>query len=121
MPRLPTIRVIGSHDMSTMFPASGWTFSRTAISVLLSLPPSVGSGSDLVARVVAGGERVTPVAPLGLLAHRLVGDAPQPADHRAVALRQGRGQGAAGRLVHEGHELVGEAGHRAPDACLLYT
>ena len=31
MPRLPTILVIGSQDMSTILPASGWTLSLTAI------------------------------------------------------------------------------------------
>src|SRR5881398_247725 len=75
MPRFPTIRVIGSQDMSTTLPASGLTRSRVAMAAASSVAP---------AGLVAGGDR--------------------------------RGQPAAGRSVHERHELVGEAGHRAADA-----
>src|SRR3954451_5269746 len=108
MPRLPTMRVIGSHDMSTTWPASGSMRSRTAMSDLLALvaPP----------RAVARGELATVPAPLGLLVHGLVGDPAQLADDRSVDPAHRRGHAAAGRCVHEGHELVGEAGHRAADA-----
>src|SRR5689334_19794669 len=107
MPRLPTIRVIGSQAMSTILPASGWTSSRRAIGALLSVAP---------AGLVAGGQAVLGVPPLRLLVHRAVGDPAQAADQLAVARGQRGGQAAAGRRVHERHELVGEAGHRAADA-----
>src|SRR3954449_3599665 len=107
MPRLPTILVIGSQDMSTTLPASGVTRSRVAMAPLLSVAP---------AGLVAGGQLGLVVAPLRLLVHRAVGDRAQLADHRAVAAGDRRGQPAAGRRVHERHELVREAGHRAADA-----
>src|SRR5215208_6209689 len=101
MPRLPTILVIGSQDMSTTLPASGVTLSRVAIADLLVPPPGL----------VARGELAVVVAPLGLLVHRLVGHAAQLADRPPVdADRAGR-DAASGRRVHERHELVGEAGH----------
>src|ERR671922_2895787 len=107
MPRLPTILVIGSQAMSTSFPASGLTFSRVAMLSALLVAP---------ARGVAGGELVAVVAPLRLLVDRLVRDRPQAADHRSVNAREHGRNAAPGRLVHERHELVGEARHRAADA-----
>src|SRR4028118_332622 len=68
------------------------------------------------ARVVAGGELLLVVAPLGFLVDRVVGYAPEPPDHGAVDLGHARGERPARRLVHEGHELVREARHRAADA-----
>src|SRR4051794_21574795 len=107
MPRFPTILVIGSQDMSTILPASGVTRSRVAMAALLLVAP---------AGLVAGRELWLVVPPLRFLVDGLVGDRAQLADHRPVAGRDGRGQPAAGRRVHERHELVREAGHRAPDA-----
>src|SRR3954452_1221144 len=106
MPRLPTIRVIGSQDMSTSLPASGFISWRVAISSLLVAPPGG----------VAGGELVAVVPPLRLLVDRAVRDAAQLADGRAVDAGDERRDRAARRLVHERHELVGEARHRAADA-----
>src|SRR3954454_12930301 len=109
MPRLPTILVIGSQDMSTTWPASGWMRSRVAMisSPLASCAP---------ARCVARGQLLARVTPLGLLVDRLVGDPAQPADDGPVDPGDRGRDRAAGRLVHERHELVGEAGHRAADA-----
>src|SRR3954468_3227412 len=107
MPRLPTIRVIGSQAMSTSLPASGLISSRVAMLSALLVAP---------ARGVAGGELVAVVPPLRLLVDRLVRDAPQAADRRAVHAGDERRDAAARRLVHERHELVGEARHRAADA-----
>src|SRR3954469_21586238 len=107
MPRFPTIRVIGSQAMSTSLPASGLISSRVAMLSALLVAP---------ARGVAGGELVAVVPPLRLLVDRLVRDAPQPADRRAVDAGDERRDAAARRLVHERHELVGEARHRAADA-----
>src|SRR6478672_6599795 len=103
MRRLPTILVIGSHAISTTSP--DW-FLVVAMTVR---PPSPGLR-------VAGQQRVALLAPLRLLVDRVHRDAAQPADHRAVQRAGARGHLAARRLVHEGHELVGEAGHRAGDA-----
>src|SRR5215212_5870078 len=106
MPRLPTILVIGSQDMSTTLPASGVTRSLVAIADLLVPPPGL----------VARGELAVVVAPLGLLVHRPVGDRAELADRSAIDGDRVRGDPAAGRRVHERHELVREAGHRAADA-----
>src|ERR1051326_1461333 len=98
MPRLPTIRVIGSQ----------------AISTRSERPPAAVIASPRL--LEAGRELRTLVPPRRLLVHRLGGEAAQGPDHRAVhAARGGRDPGA-GRLVHERHELVREAGHGAGDA-----
>src|SRR4051795_5679709 len=106
MPRLPTILVIGSQDMSTSLPASGVTRSRVAIERLLVAP----------AGAVAGGELAAALAPDRLLVDRRVRDAAQPPHQRSVDVGDARRHAATGRGVHERHELVGEAGHRAADA-----
>src|SRR3954451_12773557 len=107
MPRLPTILVIGSQAMSTTLPASGVTRSRVAIAKLLSVAP---------AGLVPGRQLGLVVAPLRLLVDRAVGERPQAPDRLAVDGDRRRGHAAAGRGVHERHELVGEARHRAADA-----
>src|SRR3954452_9406929 len=99
MPRFPTIRVIGSHDMSTMLPASGLISSRTAI---------VFSSLRAVARLVAGRELTLVVPPFRFLVGGLVREAAQLADHWAVDAGHQRRCARARRLVHERHELVGE-------------
>src|SRR3954454_23220361 len=104
MPRLPTMRVIGSHAMSTMRPASGLMGSRVAA---IALPP---------ARLVARVEMRALVPPLGFLVDGLVGDAAQPPHGAAVDADQVRADPAAGRRVHERHKFVGKARNRAADA-----
>src|SRR6185312_12729248 len=66
--------------------------------------------------VEAGCQLLAVVAPLRLLVQHGVGDSAHAADQRAVRLAGDRGERCTGWLVHEGHELVGEAGHRAADA-----
>src|SRR5262249_3091199 len=93
MPRLPTIRVIGSQDISTTFgtlPATG---------------------------VPSWGIRLA-MAPDGLGVVRGLSVLAQFADGAAVGPDGLGGQLGAGGLVEERrlHELVGEAGHGATDA-----
>src|SRR3990170_272374 len=102
------MRVIGSQDISTRFLASGLTSSRIATYLPLPLVRPT--------RVVAGRELLLVVAPLGLFVDRRVGYAAQLPDHVPVGLAEGRRERAARRLVHERHELVREARHRAADA-----
>src|SRR3954470_7824726 len=104
MPRLPTMRVIGSHAMSTMRPASGLTGSRVAA---MSVPP---------AWVVACRQLRLVVPPLRFLVDGRVGHRAQAPHRLAVEADHARGHAAAGWRVHERHELVREAGHRAADA-----
>src|SRR6476661_3449785 len=96
------MRVIGSHAMSTRP-----SVPTVGVCVDMALPPLA---------LVAGEERLARLAPLRLLVHRLVGDAAQPPDDGAVGPAGGGRHAPAGRLVHERHELVGEARHRAADA-----
>src|SRR5215471_16229670 len=108
MPRLPTIRVIGSQDISTR-PVS------SAVAIALPFRWYLGTpGSP--ALLVAGQQLVALLAPLGLLVGGLGRKAAQRPDDRPVQGAGGRRHLRAGRLVHERHELVGEAGHRARDA-----
>src|SRR5690242_18956455 len=97
MPRLPTILVMGSQVISV---------SSGAASVVIASPRLLLAGWAFGA--------LHP--PLRLLVDRLGGKAAQAADHRAVHAARGRRHGRARRLVHERHELVREAGHRAGDA-----
>src|SRR5215218_10754092 len=106
MPRLPTMRVIGSQAMSTIWPASGLILSRVAIAISSVAPPGL----------VAGGQLVAVVAPLRLLVDGRVRHRAQPPDHLPVGGAERGRDHAAGRRVHERHELVREAGHRAADA-----
>src|SRR3954447_377533 len=108
MPRLPTIRVIGSHAISTrsvLFAVDG--FGAVAV---IGHDLSEGDG------LVTGVELLALVSPARLGVDGLLRDLAQPADAPAVGTARGAGDPAAGRRVHERHELVGEAGHRAADA-----
>src|SRR5436309_15974445 len=109
MPRLPTIRVIGSQAMSTSLPASGLIFSVTAISISFCHARTSGClfchagrvGVSLVTPRRAGvshprddlappaglvpSRKLGPVVtPLGFLVHGLVGDPAHTANERAV-------------------------------------
>src|SRR5262245_43533155 len=102
MPRLPTIRVTGSKFISTSLPG----LLLVAVAMVFSLP----------ARTISGGELGAVPAPLGLAVERVEGELSQSGDDGAVEPAGHRGDSRSGRLVHERHELVGEAGHRAADA-----
>src|SRR6478609_6690321 len=132
MPRLPTMRVIGSHDMSTRFGSERLAPLRWSVAVigvllvvrralLAALIAALFLSSACAprrspGRSVTGLDLLSGDPPLRFLVDGLRGDGPQLPDEAAVGTaRQGR-DGAARRLVHEGHELVREAGHRAADA-----
>src|SRR5215510_10649873 len=104
MPRLPTIRVIGSQAISTR------PSPPAARSVVVIVAP------PLPVRTVAGRQLATRLAPLRLLVHRPGRDVAEAADDRPVHAAGRRRHLAAGRLVHERHELVREPGHGAADA-----
>src|SRR3954462_4266904 len=106
MPRLPTMRVTGSQDISLTV-----TFWSCGASVAAMFPPLPALG-------VTGRELGAVVPPLGFVVElALDGLLAAPAQDRAVAeLREVRRELAVGVLVHEGHVLVGEARHRARHA-----
>src|SRR5690349_19089346 len=109
MPRLPTMRVIGSHDISVR-------------SVSFELGPD-GVGRDWVvvigstsSRLVAGLQLGTTLTPLRFPVEGVLGESPQRL-HGFAVHRAARGRDPpAGWFVHERHELVREARHRAADA-----
>src|SRR5438094_7009502 len=101
MPRLPTILVTGSHVISTMLPP--------ALVAILIAPFSPR-------RPVTGRELATLLPPAGFLVLGFGRDLAQGPDHAAVETAGGGGDLRAGWLIHEGHELVGEARHGAADA-----
>src|SRR6202521_414559 len=102
MPRLPTIRVMGSQAISTRPLAS-----LVGVLVAIALPPVA---------LVAGQELLARRTPLGFLVQRVRGDLPQPPDHPAIDAAGHGADSRAGWLVHEGHELVRETRHGAADA-----
>src|SRR5215470_12743502 len=112
MPRLPTIRVIGSQAIST----------KPVSSAVVMALPYFPSGPGHRPRAWSPGllesrqELVALLAPLRLLVGGLRGEAAKGADHGAVHRAGRRGHLRSRRLVHERHELVGEARHRACDA-----
>ena len=137
MPRLPTIRVMGSHAISTSWPGSRFTWDGSGMIVVIescslyldALRCRAFGAMDTAAGRARAGEtrtyqvRVAPVSSFvpgwrhfGSLSTVRTGDVAQAADHRSVQARRGGRDLAAGRLVHERHELVREAGHRAADA-----
>src|SRR3978361_103264 len=97
MPRLPTMRVMGSHDISTT--------SLSSVSVCAGASWIFVIGGPSPVLLVAGCQFAR-VAPLGLLLERGVRDAAQAADDAAVRRARSHRDLAAGRLVHERHELV---------------
>src|SRR6478672_13783327 len=107
MPRLPTIRVTGSQAISTTSVFEVEVF-RGSVMVIVVLP-SPGL-------LVAGLELAALGPPARFLVQRLGGDAPKPLDGPAVDRAAPRRELRARRLVHERHELVREARHRAADA-----
>src|SRR5947209_11377327 len=118
MPRLPTIRVIGSHDISTSFLDSVGVSVRGAVRVVMvfSFPGAVGLPAAVIGGgTVSGGQLGTRVAPPRLLVDGAVGEGAQGADGPAVDADGHGRQGGPGRLVHEGHELVREARHGTGD------
>src|ERR1700723_3512045 len=110
IPRLPTILVIGSQFISTRF--------RDLVGVSLLTPAIVliflVSFRILVRPwVIARSEFGAWVPPFRLLVYGGVGHGTQCSDRAAIYANRSGGNTRAGRLVHEGHELVRETWHGA--------
>src|SRR5215472_18403260 len=101
MPRLPTIRVMGSQAISVSWPV---------------VSPSVVVIARSPCLLVAGEKFAALRPPLGFLVRGAAGEAAEGTDGGAVHLACRGGHPRAWRLVHERHELVREAGHCARDA-----
>src|SRR5580700_6600265 len=103
MPRLPTIRVIGSQAISTRPLESSLNF----LVVATVLPPR---------SLVTGHELVPGRSPSRLVLECVVRDLPETSNRASVQPARHRRNLGAGWLVHERHELVGESRHGAADA-----
>src|SRR4051795_2584244 len=108
---------MGSHAISTRPPFSARSIFSIVASGIFSVV-TISVGPPLRPRsLVAGLELGALRAPLGLLVRGPRGDRSQRPDRRAVQPSGGNRRDArARRLVHERHELVREARHRAGDA-----
>src|SRR5579864_6612251 len=110
MPRLPTMRVIGSQFISTRFRFLEGTSWVGAAMVLIRSLLSVGSG------VIAGGEFGPRMPPFRFLVDSSLGQTAECANSAAIGACRSAGNLGARRLIHERHELVRESWHGAPDA-----
>src|SRR5271169_1332465 len=112
IPRLPTIRVMGSQFISTNFlEPVGVPFAAVVIVPMFSAPFfSVRPGS------VASGQLWTRVPPLWFLVHGFVCECAQRPDGLAVDADGRGGNFSSWGFIHEGHELIREAWHGAADA-----
>src|SRR5579864_2160897 len=99
MPRLPTIRVIGSQAISTTPVSSAVVMALSTFPGGRKLPPSRWSPG----LHVAGEKLVALLTPLGLLVGRSRGEPAEGADDGAVHRARGRGDLGARWLVHERH------------------
>ena len=78
--------------------------------------PAIARSAGIVIDWQDFAELSAAVPPLGFFVGGVIGDGAQASNHAAIdSRREGRELGA-GRLIHEGHELVREAGHGATDA-----
>src|SRR5258708_38803210 len=108
MPRLPTIRVIGSQDISTRLP--DWVPCSGMVTVAIPVAPFSTLG--ICGGVIPGGQLGPLVPPFRLMVGRILGEPAQGADDPAVHADGGRRERGARGRIHERHELVVEAGHR---------
>src|SRR6478752_7344087 len=112
---------MGSQDISTRSAGSLELLEIVDV-IVLGLPGRTGyrvvvqGDRWLPGALGAGGQRAAPVSPLRFLVKGSHGHPAQGADRGPVRAGGGGGKFATRWFVHEGHELVREAGHRAADA-----
>src|SRR5580704_10007190 len=126
MPRLPTMRVIGSQFISTRFPFFPETSLVGAVIVLIrSLLFLLGGLSGIFCSVrassvrsgmVSGRQFSARMTPLRFLVDGRLRNRSKRANGPAISAYGCAGKFPSGRFVHERHELVGKARHGAADA-----
>src|SRR5580658_5872833 len=101
IPRLPTIRVIGSQFISTSFLVEAGVSVIVPVRVLIRslLCQSVSRGMIARSKIAAR------VPPLRLLIQGRVSERTQRTERATVNAHGSRRHLGAGRFVHEGHEL----------------
>src|SRR5579862_3724072 len=109
IPRLPTMRVMGSQFISTNLREEvGVPFSEDVMVAIISAPficLLVRSGP------VSGGEFGARLPPLRFFVDGFVGECAQRADHLSVGANAHARDFRPRRFVHEGHEFVRESRH----------
>src|ERR1700683_1313452 len=122
MPRLPTMRVIGSHDISLMSGALAAGLGGAAVwvsgtSIVVAIWGLLRiSDVGVVLRFVTGGQPRIRMPPLGFLVQSMLGDIAESLDDGSVGFAHGARDERAGRRIHEGHEFIRESRHGAADA-----
>src|SRR5690242_1177021 len=116
MPRLPTMRVIGSQFISTRFPFLPETSFVGAVMVLIRSLLMPCHALLVSSWMVSGGQFRAPMTPLRLFVDGTLGYRAQGANGTAVSAHGCTGDPCSRRLIHKRHELIWEAGHGAADA-----
>src|SRR6266566_8435169 len=121
MPRLPTMRVIGSHDISTSCDGGVGLSSRlTCVAIMLSPlfgllyvdVVSLPSPSWLVTR----GQLSTGMSPGRFLVERVIRQLAETPQGSAPDAHDSRREFRPGRLIHKWHEFVGKSRHGTANA-----
>src|SRR5271156_695681 len=108
MPRLPTMRVIGSQFISTRFPfLLGTSFVGAVMVLICDRSFSVRSW------MISGGQFSARMTPLRFFVGGGLGHRAQGTNGAAVGADSCAGDFCPRWFIHEGHELIGEAGHGA--------
>src|SRR5579863_4232160 len=121
MPRLPTMRVIGSQFISTRFRDLLGMSLVGAVMVLIVIAPYVvrsGFAAELLigSWVITGGQFRARMPPPGFFVQGSLRNRAQGPDGTAVDADAGAGNLGPRRFIHERHELIREARHGASDA-----
>src|SRR5277367_3110273 len=111
IPKLPTIRVIGSQFISTRLRFFWGTSGRVSGNVAMAF------SFRLVGRwTIASGQFRPAVPPSRFFVQRGIGNAAHGSDETAIGANHVRRKLCSWWLVHKRHELVGKAWHGASDA-----
>src|SRR6185312_12735031 len=115
MPRLPTIRVMGSQLISTKFRFLPEVSLNGSVIVPISLHPlrscsfaSWAHGVRARSGVIAGNEFATATSPLRLAVDGIVRNCAKGSNHLSVERQRSSREASTRRLIHEWHEHVGE-------------
>src|SRR5271163_2326123 len=113
IPRLPTMRVIGSQFIWTRFFLSiGVSFIGVVIVLIVNAPLDF----SVAARAIAGGQFRPWMAPLRFFVDRLIRETAQRAYRTPINPDRSGRHLRARRFIHKWHELVRESRHGAADA-----
>src|SRR5580692_9489803 len=105
MPRLPTIRVIGSQFISTRFLFLLGTSLVGAVTVLIRRSFGFSVEWSVRSRVVSGGQFRAGMSPLRFFIDGILGYRAQSTNGSAICTDRCGGDSSSRRFIHKGHEL----------------